>query len=110
MASNLRAIVSAAVEVTSRHDRDAVLDGILGELERLVPFDMATVMRLEGNELRVLAGRGFRREISLAGLRFMRGQNPRLDRTLAAHGTVRFLDPDEADPVDGLVDHTLDHV
>jgi anaerobic nitric oxide reductase transcription regulator len=110
MASNLRAIVSAAVELTSRHDRDAVLDGILGELERLVPFDMATVMRLEGNELRVLAGRGFRRDVSLAGLHFTRGQNPRLDRALSAHGTVRFLDPDEADPFDGLADRALDHV
>ena len=110
MASNLRAIVSAAVELTSRHNRDAVLDAILRELERLVPFDMATVMRLEGSVLRILAGRGFRSDIDLAGIRFELGQNARLDRALTAPGTVRFLDPDEADPFDGLADRPLDHV
>ncbi len=100
----------AAIELTSRHDREAVLDTILGELERLVPFDMATVMRLEGTDLRVLAGRGFRRDVDLRGMCFKRGQNPRLDRALLARGTVRFVDPNEADPFDGFADVPLDHV
>jgi anaerobic nitric oxide reductase transcription regulator len=98
----LRSVVRAAIELTTRHSREAVLDAILLELERLVPFDMASVMVLEGDALRVVAGRGFRRELDLATRRFRRDGNPRLSRALKAHGTVRFTDPSEADPFDGL--------
>src|SRR5438445_477551 len=58
----VRALVRSAVELTSRRDRNAVLDTILGELERLVPFDAASVMLLDGDALRVVAGHGFRRD------------------------------------------------
>ncbi len=106
----LRALVRAAVELASRHDRDAVLDLILAELERLVPYDMAAVLVLDGDTLRVVAGRGFRREVDLRALRFDRGGNPRLERALAARGTVRFIDPHEPDPFDALAPRPLDHL
>ena len=107
---SVRAIARSAIELTSRHDRDAVLDAILGELERLVPFDTASVMLLDGETLRVVAGRGFRRDTDTAALRFPRGKNPRLDRALSARGTLRFLNPDEPDPFDGLTEDRLDHL
>ncbi len=106
----LRSIVRAAVELASRHQRDAVLDVILAELERLVPFDMASVLVLEAEGLRVAAGRGFRRDVDLLGLRFRRGQNARLDRALSARGSVRFTDPHEPDPFDGLAPRPLGHL
>lgn len=106
----LRSIARAAVELASRHQRDAVLDVILAELERLVPFDMAAVMVLEGEQLRVVAARGFRRDVDLLALRFRKGQNPRLDRALSARGSVRFTDPHEADPFDGLSPEPLGHL
>src|SRR3990170_1911270 len=106
----LRALVRAAVELASRHDRDAVLDLILAELERLVPYDMAAVLVLDGDTLRVVAGRGFRREVDLRALRFDGGGNPRLERALAARGTVRFIDPHEPDPFDALAPRPLDHL
>ncbi|MBI5494503.1 MAG: nitric oxide reductase transcriptional regulator NorR [Deltaproteobacteria bacterium] len=106
----LRAIVRSAVELTIRHDRDAVLDAILGELERLVPYDAASVLLLEGDTLRMVCGRGFRRDADLAALRFPRGRNPRLDRALRSRGTSRFTDPHEADPFDGVVSQPLDHL
>ncbi len=106
----LRSIVRAAIELTSRHDRDAVLDAILGELERLVPFDAASVMIVDGDRLRVVAARGFRRDVDLARLRFDRGENPRLDRALDARGTVLFTDPHAPDPFDGLTVGALDHL
>lgn len=107
---SLRAVVRAAIELTTRHNREAVLDAILLELERLVPYDMASVMVLEGDALRMVAGRGFRRELDLGARRFRREENPRLARALKAHGTVRFTDPHEADPFDGLSPVALEHV
>ncbi len=106
----VRAVARAAVELTSRHDRDAVLAKILGELERLVPYEMATVMVLDGESLRVVAERGFRRDLDLRAHRFRRGENRRLDRALEAHGTVRYTDPDEPDPFDGFTHEPLAHV
>ncbi len=108
--TSLRAIARAAVELTSRHERDAVLDTILAELERLLPYDMASVLVLEGDELRVVAGRGFRRDVNLSALRFARGSNPRLDRALAARGTVRFTEPTEPDPFDAVAPQPLEHL
>ena len=106
----IRAIVRAAIELTSRQDRDAVLDTILAELERLVPYDLATVLVLEGDLLRIVAARGFRRDLDLRSRRFARGENPRLDRALVARGTVRFTDPAEADPFDDLAPSPLEHL
>ncbi len=106
----VRAVVRSAIELTSRHDRDAILDTILGELERLVPYDIAAVLVLDGDLLRVVAGRGFRRDADAALLVFKRGENPRLDRALLSRGTVRFTDPNEADPFDALAVRQLDHV
>ncbi len=108
--ASLRALVRSAVELTSRHDRDAVLDTILGELERLVPFDAASVMLRQGEALRVVAGRGFRRDLDPATLTFARGENPRLDRALSARGAVRFTDPDQPDPFDGFTRARLGHL
>jgi anaerobic nitric oxide reductase transcription regulator len=108
--SSVRAVVRAAVELTSRHDRAAVLEVILAELERLVPFDLAAVLLRDGDELRVVAARGFRRDVDARGLRFELGANPRLDRALAAAGTLRFVDPDEPDPYDALAAHELQHL
>ena len=109
-AASLRALVRSAVELTSRHDRDAVLDTILGELERLVPFDAASVMLQQGETLRVVAGRGFRRDLDPATLTFAGGENPRLDRALSARGAVRFTDPDDPDPFDGFTHARLGHL
>jgi anaerobic nitric oxide reductase transcription regulator len=108
--THLRAIVRAAIELTSRHDRDAVLDAVLAQLERLVPYDMAAVMVLERDGLRAVAARGFRRDLDLGARHFRAGDNPRLDRALGARGTVRFTDPHEPDPFDGLSPTPLDHL
>jgi anaerobic nitric oxide reductase transcription regulator len=108
--TSLRAIARAAVELTSRHERDAVLDTILAELERLLPYDMASVLVLDGDELRVVAGRGFRRDVNLSALRFARGENPRIDRALSARGTVRFTEPAEPDPFDAVAPRPLEHL
>ena len=106
----LRAIARAAIELTSKHERDSVLDTILAELERLLPYDMASVLVLDGDELRVVAGRGFRRDVDLGALRFRVGENPRIDRALAARGTVRFMDPKEPDPFDDVSPQPLEHL
>jgi anaerobic nitric oxide reductase transcription regulator len=110
MEPDLRAIVRTAVELTSRHDQEAVLDAILAELERLVPYDMASVLVLEGEWLRPLAARGFRRDVVMTAQKYGVGTNVRLDRALAARGTVRFTNPDEPDPFDGLGHTQLGHL
>ncbi|HEX4462350.1 MAG TPA: nitric oxide reductase transcriptional regulator NorR [Polyangia bacterium] len=106
----VRALVRAAVQLTSRHDRDAILDTILAELERLVPFDAAAVLLLDGDALRVVAGRGFRRDLDVSKLRFARDENTRLARALVARGTLRFTDPNEPDPFDRLTQGRLEHL
>jgi len=105
-----RAIVRAAIELVSRHEREAVLETILAELERLVPFDVATVMVLDGLTLRIVAERGLRRDVDARKLRFAPAEHPRLERALASRGTVRFTDPTEPDPFDGLAGEDLERV
>ncbi|MEW5987943.1 MAG: GAF domain-containing protein, partial [Chloroflexota bacterium] len=52
----LREVTAA---LTSTLDLDQVLNSILGHLAKVVPYDSASVMLLEGDGLRVVAGRGF---------------------------------------------------
>lgn len=48
----------AAAALTSALDLEQVLDNILTYLEQVIPYDSASVFLLEGNCLRVVAGRG----------------------------------------------------
>jgi len=60
----------AAAAITSTLDEDEVLNLILEQLERVVPYDSASVQILEGNDSVIVAGRGFDTLYDVVGIRF----------------------------------------
>ena len=59
---------SAAVAATLR--RDVAIERILEELNRVVPYDSASVQLMVGGELEIVGERGFKDPTSVIGLRF----------------------------------------
>ena len=68
----------AALALSTVRDPEAAVEQILAELERVVPYDSASVQWLEGNLLRIVGGRGFDNLESLLGITFdiTRDDNP----------------------------------
>ncbi|MEN8172343.1 MAG: PAS domain S-box protein [Chloroflexota bacterium] len=56
--------------VSSTLDFRQVLELILSELQKLVPYDTISVQQLIGDHLEIVAGRGFSNEEEIIGLRF----------------------------------------
>jgi diguanylate cyclase (GGDEF)-like protein/PAS domain S-box-containing protein len=65
----------ASLAVLSELDLEKVLSQILEQLERVIPYDSASVFLAERDHLRILAGRGFENEAEVIGLEVERG-NP----------------------------------
>ena len=57
----------AAAAVASALDLDQVLNSILIQLERVIPYHSAAVMLLEGDKLRIVAGRNFPKDEGIIG-------------------------------------------
>ncbi len=68
----------AALALAAVRHPDEAIERILAELERVVPYDSASVQRLEGTLLRIIGGRGFPNLEALIGVRFdiTRSDNP----------------------------------
>ena len=94
-------VIQAALNLTSSLDLEQVLASILDELNRLIPYDVATVLLKEGDKLRVLGSRGF---LAPCELVFSISKNPRLGRAICSNKAIRFSDPAEKDPFDGLIE------
>jgi PAS domain S-box-containing protein len=60
-------IAEASLALISSLNLDQVLEALLLQLERLVPYDTATVMLVDGDEMEIRAGRGYDRWPSLPG-------------------------------------------
>lgn len=71
-ADNLR---QAVVELTSMLDSEMVVDGILTHLEKVVPFDSASVQMRQGDQIRIVAGRGYVAHQQLIGRSFPAAQD-----------------------------------
>jgi diguanylate cyclase (GGDEF)-like protein len=65
----------ASAAVVSTLHRDEALERILEELNRVVPYDTASVQLLNGNELEIVGGRGFMDIEAVLGLRFSLEEN-----------------------------------
>jgi len=82
----------AAVAETLRADE--AVDRILEQLAKVVPYDTASVQLLEGDELRIVGGRGWEDPSLVVGIRFrIPGNNP--NTVVIREGKPYFL-PDAA--------------
>lgn len=66
------ALRQASVALSSTLHFDEVLDRLLEEVNRVVPYDAANVMLLEGDTARIFRGRGYEQFDALARLRTLR--------------------------------------
>ena len=68
----------AALALSTVRDPEEAVERILAELERVVPYDSASIQWLEGNRLRIIGGRGFPNLEELLGITFdlTRDDNP----------------------------------
>ena len=60
----------AALTISTVRDPEEAVERILAELERVVPYDSASVQWLEDNYLRIIGGRGFPNLEELLGITF----------------------------------------
>jgi len=60
----------AALAISTVRDPEEAVERILAELERVVPYDSASVQWIEGNCLRIIGGRGFPNLEELLGITF----------------------------------------
>jgi PAS domain S-box-containing protein len=88
-AETLRAATQA---LTATLDLQQVLQSILRELRRVVPYDSASVQQLRGNWLEIIGGHGFPNLDELMGIRFdlTAGDNP--NREVIRSGAPLILD------------------
>ncbi len=60
----------AALALTTALDQDEVVERILAQLQRVVPYDTASVQLLRGGQLEIVGGRGFPNLEELVGITF----------------------------------------
>ncbi|MGA9349743.1 MAG: GAF domain-containing protein [Anaerolineae bacterium] len=67
----------AALALTTTLEREKVFENILAELQKVVPYDSASVQLLKGDRLEIIGGRGFPNLPELLGISFpIDGDNP----------------------------------
>jgi anaerobic nitric oxide reductase transcription regulator len=94
--ASIAADLTAALSAKDRYQR------LLGALHRIIPFDAAALMRLEGEALIPLAAHGLLP--NAIGRRYARSDHPRLDCICNSSEPVRFpADSKLPDPFDGLL-------
>jgi diguanylate cyclase (GGDEF)-like protein/PAS domain S-box-containing protein len=73
----LELLREAGAIITSTLDSDEVIERVLDQAERFVPYDTAAVLLLEDDALELVAGRGWSREEEVEGLSIpIPGANP----------------------------------
>ncbi len=94
--ASIAADLTAALSAKDRYQR------LLGALHRIIPFDAAALLRLEGEVLIPLAAHGLLP--NAMGRRYARSDHPRLDSICNSSEPVRFpADSTLPDPFDGLL-------
>jgi len=94
--ASIAADLTAALSAKDRYQR------LLEALHRIIPFDAAALLRLEGETLIPLAAHGLLP--NAMGRRYLRSDHPRLDSICKSREPVRFpADSTLPDPFDGLL-------
>jgi anaerobic nitric oxide reductase transcription regulator len=98
--------LTASLAAADRYDR------LLTAVRRLIPYDAACLMRLDGEDLVPVAARGLAEEALVR--RYNRREHPRLDIVLSSPTPVQFpIDSHLPDPFDGLLasdPQALEHI
>ncbi len=103
----LDTLVSIAVDLTAALNTKDRYRRLLVALNRIIPYDAAALLRLEGDVLVPVAARGLSPDAM--GRRYSRSQHPRLDIICNSQEPVRFpADTPLADPFDGLLANEAD--
>jgi diguanylate cyclase (GGDEF)-like protein len=90
----------AAAIVTSALDLDQVLDRILTQLERVIPYDQATIFLFEGQALTITACRGFQDPGQVLGQVFP-ADNPLFLEALHRQAPLSLVDAQQDDRFQG---------
>ncbi|MCO4781419.1 MAG: nitric oxide reductase transcriptional regulator NorR [Candidatus Cloacimonetes bacterium] len=96
-----QAVVQAAIQLSSSLDLQELIKRILDELQKLINYDVASVLIKEGDQLKSLNTRGF---LDSNEISFKISENPRLKAAIHSDYTIRFDDDHAPDPFDGLID------
>jgi anaerobic nitric oxide reductase transcription regulator len=95
-------IIAIAVDLTTAMKAADRYERLLVAIERVVPYDAAALLRVDGEDLIPVATRGLLPEAT--GRRYNRKEHPRLDIICNADEPVRFpADNALPDPFDGLL-------
>jgi anaerobic nitric oxide reductase transcription regulator len=102
-AAAITALLDIARDLTASLVAQDRYDRLLRAIRRVIPYDAACLLRLEGDDLVPVAGHGLVREALVR--RYRRRDHPRLDAILRSPEPVRFP-PDSPlpDPFDGLLE------
>ncbi|CAB5133175.1 Anaerobic nitric oxide reductase transcription regulator NorR [Olavius algarvensis associated proteobacterium Delta 3] len=105
--NKIELLISIASDLTSALDSESRYGRLLESLRRIIPYDAASLLRVDGEALRVMAAIGLTEDVM--GRSFMKGDHPRLEIICNAAEPVRFrADSRMPDPFDGLLmDETL---
>jgi anaerobic nitric oxide reductase transcription regulator len=96
------AVLDAVLSLTEADSADEAVAGILRTLARAAPADAFSVLRADDDgALSVVAQMGL--SAAVKDVRFRAADHPRLARASEGAAPVRFTDPREADPFDGLL-------
>jgi anaerobic nitric oxide reductase transcription regulator len=98
----LDALVAIALDLTTAQSAEERNRSLLGALRRVIPFDAAALLRLDGDALVPVTAHGL--SPSALGLRYQLREHPRLEIIIRSAEAVRF--PAESplpDPFDGLL-------
>ena len=103
----LETIVSMAIDLTTALNAKDRYQRLLDAIGRVIPYNAATLLRLEGEVLVPIAAVGLKADAM--GRRFARGDHPRLDIICNAEAPVLFpSDTTLPDPFDGLLSEDAD--
>ncbi len=104
MNSSWTALLEISLGLGQSLDSKVVFRRVLDGLSLLISYDVGTIMLKDGDWLKVVAQRGFKRSIVDLELKFEIERHPRLKKAFAAKAPIRFQDPSEPDPFDDLVE------
>jgi anaerobic nitric oxide reductase transcription regulator len=100
--NQLDAIVSVASDLTAALSSEERYRRLLGALRRVIPYDAAALLRLDGEDLVPIVSDGL--SADAMGRRFPLKEQPRLEIICRSDGPVMFpTDSELPDPYDGLL-------
>jgi len=103
----IKTLVSIAVDLTTAMTAEDRYERLLVAIEKVIPYDAAALMRVNGDMLIPVAAKGLLPDAM--GREYARSSHPRLDIICNSDGPVRFpADNALPDPFDGLLSGDID--